>query len=147
MTQQHVDVVLVECAVPGEELVEGEALRAVVVLLDEAVGRSLVAVVHIHIAHAKLVLIVQAEVGAQLQALQPASRLAVGAQHHTSVQDGNVALAECLVVDQATQRVVVGVGTGTSVLTVVKLRLTVLVEHVVTLKVLDVEREQRRNEL
>ena len=62
-----------ERAVPGEQLVEGVALRAVVVLLDKTVGGSLVAVVHVHVAHAQLVLIVHAEVHTQLQALQPSS--------------------------------------------------------------------------
>ena len=103
VAEHHVEVMVAEGAVPREQLVEGVALRAVVVLLDETACVGLVAMVHVHVAHAQLVLIVETEVQAELHALQPAGLGIVGAEDHARAQTCDVALALGLVVDESAE--------------------------------------------
>ena len=149
MASHYVDIMLAELAVPGEQLVEGVALSAIVVLLQQTAGSSLVAMIHVHIAHAETAVVVHTEVHREFDALQPSGFSFISAQYDTGTQTGSVALVLGLVVHQASQGVVVVVGAGAlrGVVTIVEHGIAILVEHAVTIGILDVHREQGRYEL
>ena len=149
MTGHHIYIVLAERAVPCKQLVEGVALSAVVVLLQQATGSSLVTMMHVHVTHAETAVIVHSEVNSELNTLQPSSISVVSTEYYTCTQTSSIALVLGLIVYQTSQRVVVVVRTRAlnEVVTVVKLRITCLIKYVVTIEVLYIHWEQRRYEL
>ena len=103
MTKQQTDGVVIEGAVPSQQLVEGIALSAAVVLAHQTTGVSLVTMLSIHVAGVVHVQVVHAEVYRQLDTLAPAILGQVTTQHNTGAQASNVALNPSLIEHQHTQ--------------------------------------------
>ena len=103
MTCEQADGVLAEGAIPSEQLVEGVALGAVALLAQQATSSSLVAMIHVHVAHVRVCVIVQTEVDGQLQTLSPAHVLTVRAESEASTQTSCITTAVGLIICQHTQ--------------------------------------------
>ena len=104
MTEQEVDVVnLVEGASPSEQLVEGVALSAIVVLVEQTTSVGLVTVLRVHVEVAVAGVVVHTEVNGKLDTLAPAIFLEVATQDDTSTQTSDITHVACLVEQQHTQ--------------------------------------------
>ena len=103
MTSQQTDGVLTEGAVPSQQLVEGIALSATVILLEQTTGVSLVTMLRVHVTGVVLVQVVQAEVYSKLDTLTPAVLGLVTTQDDTSAQTGNITLVDGLIQYQHTE--------------------------------------------
>ena len=148
VAQQHVDVVhAAQGAGPREQLVEGVGLRAAVDLVEQAAGLGLVAVLGVEIAQALGVVVVEAEVHREFQALCPAILGQVAAEYHACAQAGHVVVDLGLVEQQAAQRAEVVERAGTAALAPVELGIAVGADHRLALGVLEVDGKQRVDKL
>ena len=151
MTKHDIEVMTIEGTIPSEQLVEGIALSTIVVLLNQTTRLSLVSMIHVHVAHTVPSLIVQTEINCKFHALQDASRSVICTQYETSTQTSNIAQILTGIINKTTQSVKVTDITITQteflVVTIVQLTVSVTIEQVVTLQILHIGREQRRNEL
>ena len=152
MTEEDVEVVHAERTVPGEQLVEGVAQRAAVLLLNETAGVLLVTVFGVHVAHVVRAVVVSTKVDGQLQALQHAEARRVATELYARTHAGSVALGVGIVEHEHAQRVEVAHRARTvfavfTLFTPVVEYAVLVVVHRVALCILQIDGEQRVDEL
>ena len=146
MSSQYTNRMLTELAVPGELLVEGVALSALVELLKQTTCVLLVTMILVVLLRTVHRAVVTTEVQRQFQSLCPAHLLVVRTEGHIGTDTSVVRGVVVLIVRQVTQWVEVCCR-RTTILTIVRKEVAIGVEHVITSQILLIELIDRSHEL